>query len=273
LIERTPIAIVPSLTRADPGTGRSRPRTIVAATLERKSAGFPALGKVCAEAAVALHAIAASSMPADECAEAIAITDAPGGEGTGNGNGQSVSCLDGPEARRPGTVTIERRGTFIRNFRCADLVAAMARGDVDVLHLATHAAFNGRSDRSYIVADGGELIPVGELRALIQTAQRRGDQLDLVVLSACQTAVGDDQASMGLAGVSVQAGARSAMASLWVVEDYGTAELMKSFYRAYASGAGKSAALRTAQLELLGRGEHMAQPFIWAAFVMLGGWR
>ncbi|OYY89919.1 MAG: hypothetical protein B7Y45_10180 [Sphingomonas sp. 28-66-16] len=163
-------------------------------------------------------------------------------------------------------------GTVIDDFREADLRQALAGGHVDVLHLATHAAFNGRSDRSFIVANG-EAIPLADLRGLIGSGRARGDDLDLLVLSACETAVGDDLASMGLAGAAVQSGADSAIASLWSVNDTGTVALMKAFYDRYRAGDGKAAALRTAQLALIKQGGDLAHPSIWAAFTLLGGWR
>ncbi|WP_293675871.1 CHAT domain-containing protein [uncultured Phenylobacterium sp.] len=165
-----------------------------------------------------------------------------------------------------------RNSRHIADFQTADLQAALSRGHVDVLHVATHAAFNGRSDRSFIVADG-EAIPMADLRRLITANRGRGDELDLLVLSACETAVGDDQASMGLAGAAVQSGARSAIASLWQVDDRGTVELMKQFYGGYRGGLGKAEALRAAQLNLIARGGRLAEPGIWAAFALLGAWR
>lgn len=165
-----------------------------------------------------------------------------------------------------------RNSRLITDFRKADLQAALANGHVDVLHVATHATFNGRSDRSFIVAND-EAIPMADLRGLITANRSRGDELDLLVLSACETAVGDDQASMGLAGAAVQSGARSALASLWQVNDLGTVALMKAFYDGYRGGLGKGEALREAQLKLIADGGDLAQPGIWAAFTLLGGWR
>ncbi|MDB5454344.1 MAG: hypothetical protein JWO33_2922 [Caulobacteraceae bacterium] len=165
-----------------------------------------------------------------------------------------------------------RNSRVIADFHKSDLQAALANGKIDVLHVATHAAFNGRSDRSFIVADG-EAIPMADLRGLIMANRARGDELDLLVLSACETAVGDDQASMGLAGAAVQSGAQSALASLWQVNDLGTLELMKGFYSGYRGGLGKAEALREAQLKLIAAGGDLAQPGIWAAFTLLGGWR
>jgi CHAT domain-containing protein len=164
------------------------------------------------------------------------------------------------------------RSRLIRDFRKADLQAALSEGTVDVLHIATHAAFNGRSDRSFVVAND-EAIPLSDLRSLISADRTRGDELSLLVLSACETAVGDDQASMGLAGAAVQAGAQSAQASLWQVDDVGTLELMKGFYARYHAGLGKAAALRQAQLKMIAEGRGLEHPGIWSAFALLGGWR
>ncbi len=180
----------------------------------------------------------------------------------------------GAEARLAAVVDGKRiqRSWVLENFHKAELVQALVREQVDVLHLATHASFNGRSDRAFIVANG-ETILLSELRQILTENRARGDELDLLVLSACETAVGDDEASMGLAGAAVQAGAKSAIASLWPVNDVGTATLMKSFYEHYRGGSAKGEALREAQLGMIQAGGVNANPNIWAAFTLIGAWR
>ncbi|MEP2988753.1 MAG: CHAT domain-containing protein [Parasphingorhabdus sp.] len=163
-------------------------------------------------------------------------------------------------------------GVHLDNFSRAQLQTAFAGQPIDILHLATHASFNGRSDRSFIVAED-QAILLSELRDIISGNRASGELLSLIVLSACETALGDDQASMGLAGSAVQAGAESALASLWEVDDVGTAALMEEFYRNYAKGQGKAEALRNAQLALIGDGSNFSDPRIWAAFTLLGAWR
>lgn len=163
-------------------------------------------------------------------------------------------------------------GVHIDNFKRGELKAAFEGRNVDVLHLATHASFNGRSDRSFIVSDDSAIL-LSDLREIISANRGNGEMLSLIVLSACETALGDDQASMGLAGTAVQAGAESALASLWEVDDAGTAELMQQFYQRFARGEGKAEALRDAQLAMIGSGTEFADPRIWAAFTLLGGWR
>lgn len=163
-------------------------------------------------------------------------------------------------------------GEFVPDFTRAQLVTALAKREIDVLHLATHASFNGRSDRAFVVANG-ELIRLSELRDIIARDRVRGDTLDLLVLSACETAVGDDEGSMGLAGAAVQAGALSALASLWQVDDAGTARLMENFYRNYRLGRTRAQSLRDAQRAMIAAGGDAADPYVWAAFTLIGAWR
>ncbi len=183
----------------------------------------------------------------------------------------AFTALQGTEEEARIAVRYAAAGQFVPDFTRDRLEQALSR-PVDVLHLATHAAFNGRSDRAFIVANG-EVIRLSELRDMIARSGLSGEAIDLIILSACETAVGDDEASMGLAGAAVQAGARSVIGSLWQVNDAGTAELMRQFYQRYAQGRSRAEALRGAQLALIEKGGTNADPNIWAAFALLGAWR
>ncbi|MEP3421632.1 MAG: CHAT domain-containing protein [Erythrobacter sp.] len=163
-------------------------------------------------------------------------------------------------------------GLLLEDFTREELESAFAQQPIDVLHLATHASFNGRSDRSFIVAENGAIL-LSDLREMIGRSLTRGELISLIVLSACETAIGDDQASMGLAGAAVQAGSESAIASLWEVNDSGTAALMRNFYSFYAEGQGKAQALRNAQLAMIAGGDDVSDPGVWSAFTLLGAWR
>jgi CHAT domain-containing protein len=112
---------------------------------------------------------------------------------------------------------------------------------------------------------------------MIAPSQFRGRPVELLTLSACETASGDEnsaRAALGLAGVAVRAGARSALATLWLADDAATTRLMPAFYRFLSSAAApsKAQALREAQLQLLStlRYQH---PRFWAPFVIIGNWR
>jgi CHAT domain-containing protein len=100
---------------------------------------------------------------------------------------------------------------------------------------------------------------------------------DLVTLSACETALGQEMGGEGLVGLArafQYAGARSVLASLWGVGDDSTAELMKRFYGHLQAGKAKDEALRAAQIDLLrGAAPGVAHPFHWAPFVLIGDWR
>ncbi|NEQ81379.1 MAG: CHAT domain-containing protein, partial [Moorea sp. SIO2I5] len=102
--------------------------------------------------------------------------------------------------------------------------------------------------------------------------QKQENPIELLVLSACTTAVGDSRAALGLAGIAVRGGARSTLASLWTADDLATTELMTRFYKKLATGqVTKAEALRQAQQELL-QSEAFNHPYYWSAFILLGNW-
>ena len=143
-----------------------------------------------------------------------------------------------------------------------------------IVHLATHGQFSSNAEETYILANDA-LIRVDALNRLLQSRDGRKTAIELLVLSACETAVGDDRAALGLAGVAVRAGARSTVASLWAVGDASTAQLMTQFYQELKiSGISKAQALRNAQLSLLdGEDTQFQHPGQWGAFVLVGNWQ
>lgn len=138
-----------------------------------------------------------------------------------------------------------------------------------IVHLATHAQLSSRSEDTFLLT-WNDRINVKDLDALLRN--RRDRPIELLVLSACQTAVGDKRAALGLAGMAVRSGARSTMATLWSVQDASTADAITEFYAALRQGdQGKAKALQHAQLELLHSSQYN-HPFYWAPFVLLGNW-
>ena len=141
----------------------------------------------------------------------------------------------------------------------------------EVLHLATHGEFSSVAEETFLLT-WDDVINLNELNSLISADQKQKNPIELLILSACRTAVGDSRAALGLAGVAVRGGARSTIASLWYVDDLGTAELMTRFYQKLATGkATKAEALGQAQLELL-QTQEFSHPFYWSAFILLGNW-
>ena len=111
-----------------------------------------------------------------------------------------------------------------------------------------------------------------QLPKLIGMFQFRKTSLDLLTLNACETAIGDERAALGLAGVAVKAGARSALASLWMIDDAATSELVREFYTQLQNPLmSKAAALRQAQLKILSE-PRQAHPSYWAPFLLINNW-
>ncbi len=141
-----------------------------------------------------------------------------------------------------------------------------------VVHLATHGQFSSNEEETFILTWDNRL-NVNQLNNLLRTREQsnRG-AIELLVLSACQTAAGDKRAALGLAGVAVRAGARSTLATLWFVSDAATAELMTRFYRELADTTiTKAEALRRAQVALL-KDSRYQNPWFWAPYVLVGNW-
>lgn len=159
-----------------------------------------------------------------------------------------------------------------REFTRTTLQAKLQSRSFPVVHLATHGQFSSNAEETFLLAWDGR-INVKDLDNLLQ-GRKRGNQqpIELLVLSACQTASGDDRAVLGLAGLALRAGARSTIATLWAVRDESTALLMTEFYKYLNQpGNAKADALRQAQLALLDTPEYN-HPFYWAPVVLVGNW-
>jgi CHAT domain-containing protein len=141
-----------------------------------------------------------------------------------------------------------------------------------VVHLATHGQFSSKAEDTFILT-WDDRLNVNQLNQLLRTREASGrGAIELLVLSACQTAAGDQRAALGLAGVAVRAGARSTLATLWFVNDEATAELMIRFYRELADTTiTKAEALRRAQVSIL-QDSRYQQPIFWAPYVLVGNW-
>ena len=196
------------------------------------------------------------------------------------------------------------RGEIYLNedFTVANFKAQNRRSEpFPIIHLGTHAQFNsGKFDDSYIQFYDEKL----QLSALRQISDELGwstsqnPPVELLVLSACQTALGDEEAELGFAGLALQTGVKSALASLWYVSDLGTLALMGEFYDRLDDTLIKAEALRQTQLRMLtgqvavedrkiklSNGEYVAlptnfpqgsfafsHPYFWSSFTLIGNW-
>jgi CHAT domain-containing protein len=157
---------------------------------------------------------------------------------------------------------------LVKNF------ASRFEGDTfTIVHIASHGLFAGDAVDTFVLAYD-EPLKLDDLEKLIYPSQFRGEPVELLTLSACQTAEGDEgRAALGLAGVAVKAGARSALATLWAVDDKASSILVVDFYRELKNSPSmsKARALQQAQLKLLAdpRYDH---PACWAPYLLIGNW-
>jgi CHAT domain-containing protein len=143
----------------------------------------------------------------------------------------------------------------------------------DIVHLATHGQFSSRLEDTFLLTWDGR-VNVKELSELLRSREGRQSQaIELLVLSACDTATGDDRAALGLAGLAVKSGARSTIATLWPVKDKAAALMMTEFYNNLQKPhVNKAEALRQAQLHLLQKTD-FREPFFWSGVVLVGNWQ
>ncbi|MEH2422187.1 MAG: CHAT domain-containing protein [Nostoc sp.] len=137
-----------------------------------------------------------------------------------------------------------------------------------VVHLATHGEFSSDPERTFLLT-WDKLLKVKQFDTLLRVSDNRSRNIELLVLSACKTALGDQRAALGLAGIAVRAGARSTLASLWSVDDESTSQLMSEFYRELKTGINKAQALQQAQLAVFAKEK---SPYFWAPYVLVGNW-
>jgi len=192
------------------------------------------------------------------------------------------------------TITQLRQGSFFLNeeFTLHNIQQQYAEKQPPIVHLATHGEFEtGDISHSYIQL-WDQKLRLNDIRQL----GFQDPAVELLVLSACQTAVGNEQAELGFAGMAVKAGVKTALASLWYVSDEGTFGLMTEFYKALETAPIKAEAIRQAQLSMINgnvevvdgqlRGSHgsyplpealqnvenqkLTHPYYWSAFTLIG---
>ena len=161
-----------------------------------------------------------------------------------------------------------------QSFTAQALQSLGDRNSAPIVHLATHGQFSSNPNDTYLLA-WDRRITLDDFGQIFQGRTASADQeIELLILSACKTASGDTRATLGLAGVAIQSGARSTIASLWSVDDQSTAQLMTRLYQKLGQSPAllsRSEILRQAQLELLHTPGYQA-PFYWAPYVLIGNW-
>ncbi|MBD2075717.1 CHAT domain-containing protein [Phormidium sp. FACHB-592] len=202
----------------------------------------------------------------------------------------------------------DSKGLFDEAFNLDRLQQELTQNVYPIVHLATHGKFGMDARDTFLVTGGkreerreergergesmsnersgrnqsfdSQLVPQNYNETLTMNAlyqmlrtMRQGTMLELLTLTACETAVGSDREALGIAGISLQAGARSTVASLWQVDDRATAQLITHFYQSLKQGMSRAKALQAAQKSWLQQQpSDRRHPGYWAALILVGSW-
>jgi len=165
-----------------------------------------------------------------------------------------------------GGVLLENSSFTLSNFQ-----KDLGERPYSIVHVASHGKFQKDAQNTFLLTYDGKL-SMDTLQGDMASTTYRQQPVELLTLSACQTAVGDDKAALGLGGVAVKAGARSALATLWYINDQASSILITDFYGDLRKpGVSKAKALQQAQLKLL-KDHRYDHPSYWSPFLLIGNW-
>jgi len=160
---------------------------------------------------------------------------------------------------------------FDQTFLLASTENALEKKPFTIVHIASHAQFRANIEETFLLTFDDKLT-LDRLKEMIGLFRFRDEPLELLTLSACQTAAGDDRAALGLAGIAIKAGARSALATLWYINDQSSSDLVTEFYRQLQDPSiSRAAALQRAQIQLLNVPGY-EHPGYWAPFLLINNW-
>jgi CHAT domain-containing protein len=157
------------------------------------------------------------------------------------------------------------------NFVVQKMENQLKNEDYNIVHIASHGLVESNVKNTFVLAFD-QKITMDRLAELVGLFRFRKAPLELLTLSACETAAGDDRAALGLAGVAVKAGARSALATLWFIDDAVTSDLIGEFYKQLQNPTlSKAQALQKAQVKIL-KDPRYQHPNFWAPFLLINNW-
>ncbi|WP_254625959.1 CHAT domain-containing protein [Nostoc sp. TCL240-02] len=167
------------------------------------------------------------------------------------------------------------------NFSPENFEKTLDKTTYPIVHIASHAQFGIIPEDTFIVTGKNQKLTISQLENSLRNLTSKSDSVELLTLTACETAVGDDRATLGLAGVALQVGVKSAIASLWSVSDQSTSELVETFYSNYRNaGMSIAEALQQAQIRMIhakklsseGMNPSYDNPAYWAPMIAIGNW-
>ena len=151
-----------------------------------------------------------------------------------------------------------------QDFNISRLKEELTLNNYSILHIATHGEFSNDPSENFLVTGDEQKITIEDLDNIV----RNSSPIEFLALTACQTAIGDERSALGLAGVAIQAGVKTALASLWSINDNKTPQIIEQFYIGLQNDQlNKAQALQKAQIYLIKENEH---PGLWASFILIG---
>ena len=155
-----------------------------------------------------------------------------------------------------------------KDFTLVNVEQHIKKDNYSIVHLATHGKF-GADPNSTFLQVFDRRVSLNEFEEVLRQSKH---PIELLTLSACQTAAGNDRSTLGIAGVALRAGVRTTFASLWFVNDADTLPLIENFYKLLQQpGITKAEALRQAQIKLIK--DPNGHPAIWSPFILVGNWQ
>ncbi|PZU93537.1 MAG: hypothetical protein DCE90_16320 [Pseudanabaena sp.] len=162
-----------------------------------------------------------------------------------------------------GSSSLPHKSFLNGDFTVSVLLEQVGAG-YNVVHLATHARFGAKAESTFLQAYD-QRINLNQLEAILQSSKT---QIELLILSACQTATGDSRATLGLAGVALRSGVNNVLATLWAVDDADVVPLITDFYSAWQlDGLRKAQALQSSQIKAITKNN--LHPASWSAFILV----
>jgi len=185
---------------------------------------------------------------------------------------QKLLALPGVDAEITGLAE-QNNSPYLLNesFSLANFKHALTDESHKILHIASHGFFGSTAEESFIMTYD-RILNLNQLESLLNSDYFKLHPIDLITLSACQTAEGDDRSPLGISGVAIKSKVHSALGSLWPVSDDATSQLMTDFYHNLTlPEQNKAQALQAAEIKLLKQTE-FNNPSFWSPFVLVGNW-
>jgi len=166
--------------------------------------------------------------------------------------------------------TLKNNTLFNEQFTVKNFHQLVSDKPYEIIHIASHGFFSSDANSSFLMAYD-DILKLDDFKILLEKNKNTGSIIQLLTLSACETAEGDDRAPLGFTGIALQANALSALGTLWPIDDTAAPHLMDQFYSRLMQDTGKAESLRQAQRALL-KSPDMRHPYFWSPFILVGDW-